>query len=272
MLLAIKTSKYVNAITDSYKNIINEFSDKSDIIAIVPGIYDKSEFSKDFKILIRENFSKHNKVIALLLAVKLAVKIRQLVKMHEVDKIFIYHENDWFNIFLYASIIGLKVKYYIWMHDPVLHSGEGYITKTVKFVNSKFVYNSSKLEKIFISYGEIKDFVSSCYKIDKSRIVPIKLPEMREIEFEDIRALESGLKQYSYDVIFFGRIEEYKGVELFIDSIDYLGKKYGLKVKGLIAGTGRIESIIAKKTDGSENLTFINRYLSNRELAELIAD
>ena len=87
MLLSIKTSKYVNAITDSYKNIINEFSDKSDTIAIVPGVYDESEFSKDFKVLISENFSKNNKVIALLLAVKLAVKIRQLVKIHEVEKI-----------------------------------------------------------------------------------------------------------------------------------------------------------------------------------------
>lgn len=272
MLLSIKTSKYVNAITDSYKNIINEFSGKSDTIAIVPGVYDESEFLKDFRVLIRENFSKHNKVTALLLAVKLAVKIRQLVKIHQVDKIFIYHENDWFNIFLYTSMIGLKVKYYIWMHDPVLHSGEGSITKAVKFVNSKFVYKSSKLEKIFISYRDIKDFVSTYYRIEKTRIVPIKLPEIREMEFEDIRNIESSLSHYRYDVIFFGRIEEYKGVELFIDSIDYLKKKYGLRLKGLIAGTGRIESLISQKINGSENISFINKYLSNRELAELIAE
>lgn len=268
MLLVINTGKKRNAMTDSFKNIINEFSGKDQIIAIVPVCYDESEFSDGFNTLIRENFSDKSKASSLSGAVKLAFRIRGLIKKNKIRNVFLYFDNDWFNIFINLFLTGRKIRYYVWMHDPVLHSGEGMITKTVRFFNSLFLYK--KAEKIFISYQAPKDFAAMNFKINPERIIPIKLPEMKELEFDDLRISEKELKDYKYDIIFYGRIEEYKGIELFIESINYIESRYQISLKVVIAGTGNTENNVRQMLVGKSNFLFLNRYIENRELADLI--
>jgi glycosyltransferase involved in cell wall biosynthesis len=65
-------------------------------------------------------------------------------------------------------------------------------------------------------------------------------------------------------------VEEYKGIDLLIDSIIDL-KNSGKKLRIMIAGTGSIEKDIQEKVKDLDYITFINRYVPDKELAELIA-
>jgi glycosyltransferase involved in cell wall biosynthesis len=266
MLLAVNTGKRKNAITDSYKDIINRLSQKNNIAVIVPCVCAETEFRRDFSIIIREDFSCRNKAAAVFAASYFALKIRRMVGMHKIEKLFLYFDNDWFNIFLTVFLIKKNISYYVWIHDPKLHSGEGLITKTVRRFNVRFLYK--KAEKIFISWEGIKKFVSETYGIDEQKIISIKLPELQEMEFRDIKPAPFG--KCKYDLIFFGRIEEYKGIDLLIDSVINL-KNSGKKLQTMIAGTGSIEQNIQEKVKDLDYITFINRYVPDKELAELIA-
>jgi len=266
MLLTINTGKKKNAITDSYKDIVNWLGEKNKIAALIPYMYDRNEFHGDFVFVIKEKFSLSNKPFAIFKAALLAFKIRGMLKPNNLKKIFIYFDNDYFNIFLTVFLAKTTVAYYVWMHDPELHSGEGHITKTVRAFNAKFLYK--KAAKIFVSWEGAKKIVSSSYGIDEQKIIPIKLPELKSMQFSDIKP--APFDKCRYDLIFFGRIEEYKGIELLINSLLHLNSM-SKKLKALIVGTGNIEKEILEKVKENKNIVFINRYVPDRELAELIA-
>ena len=266
MLLAITTGKRKNAMTDSYKNILNEFIQKNQTYIVIPSAYDQEEFSDKFKFKIKETFSCNNKIIALFQSMSFAYKLRKIVKQNGIIRIFLYFDNDWFNIILNIFLINTKVDYFVWIHDPILHSGEGIITKTVRLFNEKFLYRKAK--KIFISWEGIKGVVADRYKIGQEKIVSIKLPEMAETQFSDI--IPSDSDKCLYDILFFGRIESYKGINLLIDTILYL-EQSGRLLRTVIGGTGSIEKEVAKSINGHSNIIFINKYIENRKLAELIS-
>lgn len=266
MLLTIITGKRKRATTDSYKNIINEFEHKDETCVIIPSIYKPDDFSDEFKLVLRETFSYHHKVLALFLGLLFAVKIRRIVKSNSVKRIFLYFDNDWINIYLMLLLVGTKVDYYTWVHDPELHSGEGYINTTVRAFNKKFLYKRAK--KIFVSWEGAKDIISALYKVKPQSVIPIKLPEMAETEFHDIKPLP--FDECVYDIIFFGRIEKYKGIDLLVDTIFEM-EQAQKTLKVLIAGTGKAEQQVAEKTAGHNGITFMNEYIPDRKLAELIA-
>ena len=266
MLLAVHTGRRKNVMTDSYKEIINELGEKNKIIAIVPCIHDRSEFHENFTSVIKENFSFLNKLFAIFKAALLAFKIRGIVKSYKIKKVFIFFDNNYFNIFLTVFLARINIAYYIWMHDPELHLGERRITKIVRVFNIKFLYK--KTEKIFVSWGGAKKFVSSYYGIEEWKVIPIRLPELKSISFSDIKP--APFDKCRYDLIFFGRIEEYKGIELLVDSLLHLNSM-GKNLRLLIAGTGNFEWEILEKVKDNKNIIFINNYIPDRELAQLIA-
>ncbi len=268
MLIALNTGKKRNAMTESYKDIMNEFSFKKSIIAVVPCFYNENDFSDEFMSVIQERFSNSNKIVSIFKAFMLGLKLRNTVKKNNIRKVFIYFDNDWFNIVFNICLTGLKLEYYIWIHDPILHSGEGIITRIVRLHNLHFMYHKAK--KIFISYESIKEYLTNKLNYDPLKIVPIKLPEMKELEFDELRKKEIEINDYKYDLIFFGRIEVYKGIDLFIESIDYLKKEYNRSLNVIIAGTGDYEKEVQRKLGDRIDFTFINRYVDNRELAEFI--
>jgi glycosyltransferase involved in cell wall biosynthesis len=266
MLLTVNTGKRKNVMTDSYKDIVNGLGKKDKISAIIPCVYDKTDFSADLGLVVKENFSSSGKAAAIFKATLLALKTRRIIKKRGIKKIFIYYDTDYFNIFLRVFLAKMKVAYYVWMHDPILHSGEGFVTTTVKNFDIKFLYKKAK--KIFIAWEGIKNFTASFYGIDEKKIVSIKLPELKDMEFEDIKP--APFEKCDYDLIFYGRIEEYKGIDLLVNSLLYLNS-LGKNLRLLIAGTGKAEKKILEKVKDIKNIVFINRYVPDRELAELIA-
>lgn len=257
MFLAICMSGK-NAVGDSYKNIINEFSDKKEWICVVPEGYSKAEFDKNFfKIILDEVSHAKNRIYQ---GIKFIYQIRKLIIEHKVRTIFIYFDNHWINSLLRLAVVDLEVKFVVWVHDDKLHIGANRKDIFIRTVNSHILFKLSN--KIILSYESARSSFVQKYNINLEKIKTIFLPRMLEMEFPTIKTEDV---QILYDFVFFGRIEEYKGIELFAQAANDIPNK-----KFLILGTGNYENIIREKLKMNNNVVFINKFVDNKDLAMYI--
>lgn len=70
------------------------------------------------------------------------------------------------------------------------------------------------------------------------------------------------------DILFFGRISKYKGLEYFLDALEILEEK-GLNPEVIIGGSGSYDFGI-DRIKNTDNIRYINKYIDNSELAQLI--
>lgn len=258
MIMTISMIANRNALGDSYKNIVNAFKNKNNIICIVPGAYSIEEFSSEFRERIHEEVM--NEQFKFLKAFFLLRKIDKLIQLYKIDKVFIYFDNSWFNLLIGLLLKFYKLEFIVWVHDPILHLGESMRVRIIRELNKNFFFQ--KVSRFVVSYDEAIYDLSDRYKIDRKKIISVKLPRMSEMEFSSLKIKEN---EILYDFIFFGRIEEYKGIDLLVDVIKDLRD-----IKLLIVGRGKMEHAIKEKIIGFDNIVFINDYLSNEKLAEKI--
>jgi Glycosyltransferase len=76
------------------------------------------------------------------------------------------------------------------------------------------------------------------------------------------------LNKESLDVLFFGRLENYKGIDTLVKAYEVL-KKENLKIKLTIAGRGKIDKDLENKIN-KLGIIFKNYWISNEELCQLI--
>lgn len=258
MIMTISMVANRNAMGDSYKNIVNAFRNKSDIICVIPGAYSIDEFSAEFRDRIIEGVM--NEKYKFFNALLLIRKIRNLIQQYKIQKIFIYFDNSWFNILLLIFLYSYRLTYIVWVHDPILHLGEGKKEKFIRSLNAKLFFNH--VDRFIVSYKEAVYDLSEKYKIDATKIFSIRLPRMAEMEYPFSNEKNDGIL---FDFIFFGRIEEYKGIDLLVDVV-----KDMKNIKLLIVGKGQMEHIIKEKVSICDNIVFINEYLPNEKLARKI--
>lgn len=159
------------------------------------------------------------------------------------------------SIFLLPTIWKFKNTLYT-VHDPVPHQKKSFISRILtsdlylqSFKNvlllsdsleSEFMNNNrGKFKKIFHSGLSIYDFLTTVPTTDN---------------------------MYGRYILFFGRIDYYKGVDLLVSAFnDTKAKDRGIKL--VIAG--RMRPGYSVEVNNS-NIVFLNRYIDNSELASLI--
>jgi glycosyltransferase involved in cell wall biosynthesis len=153
-----------------------------------------------------------------------------------------------------------KKKLIFTIHDIQSHSGEktkfNFAERLNKFlIKSKYpviVQNVADFEKLRNEFYAIKD---------KFRFIPFgELEVYREFEIKDQKTNDS-------DLLFFGRISPYKGIEYMISALEIL-KKRKIHIRTIIAGDGEIFFDTTKLEESS--ILLINRYIPNSELVNLI--
>lgn len=271
MIMYILTAKGRHAIGDCFLDMVNQTPEKDKIYVAAPSCYKKSEFSDNFYKLIFENFFGNGKIKSKILAIKFALKIRKELKKHKINKIFVFDECEWFNILLYTFTIGCNTKWYTYIHDPTSHTGE---QKRIKIVR-KFVFHTiiKKAKKIFVSYNGAKDELLKQYKfIDSKKIDVYYLPRMKQMEFPIIKESINNTKTFKYDVIFYGRLEKYKGLDYLFESITLIKQKYSIDIKLLVIGSsGTEKEFVKKEINKLDKSKYIEEYLSSESLAKEIA-
>lgn len=256
-----------SVMTDLYKNILRSFNNPSNHI-IISSKYDEDEMiNLGYKNIVIDDITS---VQNLKLDIKLFKFIYRVYKKCIETKctdVFILCENNWSIIFLYPIIKFLRLNFIIWIHDPELHSGERKKIKAARFIIDKFIIKNSK--NIIVSYNEAKKIVSSKYNYKEEKIRTIFLPELPNMNYKDFET-----NNLRYDCIFYGRIEEYKGIDILIKAISIIKNKKNKKIKVCIVGRGKqsqeIWSLI-EKLNLNVNIDFFNKYVEDYKLAELIS-
>ncbi|MEY8337971.1 glycosyltransferase [Lachnospiraceae bacterium 62-35] len=143
-------------------------------------------------------------------------------------------------------------------HDPNPHTGEKFINKFF----SEYGYRSTN-ELIALT----KQYIQPIYKKYGKPVY-----YMRHGLFSSYRNIACDISFYdseNINFLFFGRIEEYKGIDMLLKAYSNICQKYD-KVSLTIAGNGDMsqyrESIIACK-----NINIINRYIEDSEIAPLFS-
>ena len=154
-----------------------------------------------------------------------------------------------------------KKKFVYTVHDLENHSGEkaknilaqNFNHKILKSKEHVIIQNKSDYEKVLKNYGNQSETI---------HFIPFgQLEIYKYYDTSNIKVPES-------DVLFFGRISPYKGIEYFAKAVQML-KKDIPQIKAIIAGSGKFYFDIGKiKQD--KNFTIINRFIQSNELVALI--
>ena len=147
------------------------------------------------------------------------------------------------------------------LHDPCSHSGESKLTAALAFIQYKLAKEIIVLTKEFIP------IVSKKYKKALSDIYFI-----RHGIFDSYRDYSYETNEYNYlkdgiNFLFFGRIEEYKGISVLLNSYSSLVNCYS-NISLTIAGSGDI-SKYRDIMDQLPNLNVINRYIDDKEIKSI---
>ena len=246
---------------DLYKDLLNSFPDKENIIAVVPNAYSLDEFSDDFFIKIHENVSNiSGRFKRWFEIIKLMYRIRSLNQKYNAK--YAYFQIDQIFLDLVFYMFNRNLKYTMWVHDVTEHDGETFLFKFKKRLMENILYK--RFNNIVVSYKDAAKEIKRKLHDEKINVEILKLPQLKELEFADIK--NSNLP-IIYDFIFYGRIEKYKGLELLLK---VMTDNEMSEVKLLIVGRGREDSGISRQVEKLDNVDFINEYVPNRKLAEYI--
>lgn len=185
------------------------------------------------------------------------LSIKLVKKLKNYDVIHFNGTNGVLPLLIYLL---RKKKLVFTLHDIIAHSGEktrfNFAEKMNKYIiRSKYpliVQNLTDYEYLREKHSSIAD---------KFKFIPFGVLDIyREYKCDKKEIFFS-------DILFFGRVSPYKGIEYLVEAIEELHTK-GLKLNTIIAGSGQIYFEI--KNFNQLKITFINKYISNLELVALI--
>jgi glycosyltransferase involved in cell wall biosynthesis len=171
----------------------------------------------------------------------LVYKIFKQISSFEPDIIHLQGAHFWFS-FILPLLHLKKYKLIVTFHDVKPHIGENYLR--VRFAQ----YCERKYSDKTIVHGK---------KLKEIMIKKYNFPDEKE------------LKENGNLILFFGRVNEYKGLEYLIKAEPIITKEVP-DVKIVIAGTGEDFKKYEKMMTNRDNFIVHNRYIPYKEGAELL--
>jgi glycosyltransferase involved in cell wall biosynthesis len=186
--------------------------------------------------------------------------IYKIVKYLKQEKFDVIHFNAESLLFYILPYFISRVKFVYTVHDPCPHSGEGHFT--AKFIRT--LISKRKRAKIILlsKYSKI-DFLNRFPEIPIRNVYTIPLGAHEWMVKYPVKT-----DKIKNSVLFFGRISPYKGIEYLLKAAQYLLKE-NIDIQITIAGNGRFNFPI-EEYNKNNHIKFLNQYISNHDLAELI--
>ncbi len=175
----------------------------------------------------------------------------------------IVHFSNFFKLNNLYFVLKTKRKLLLTVHDPLPHLGEA--TKQDRFLrnlNFQFIKNILLLNKQQVSL--FKD-ITKQYSFRQIFVSSLGIYEYLQIYAKEKN--QAVISDKKFTVLFFGRISPYKGIELLLKSFRAI-EKQNQEVKLIIAGKGHLG--FDPEVYQSDQISILNRYISNEELVGLI--
>jgi glycosyltransferase involved in cell wall biosynthesis len=232
----------------------NALAEENDVVVIAPIGVERSEFSEKVRLteLPLGNIIK-NFIVNTLIITRPISFIRAIRKV-KPDVIHIQESHVWLSFFLpYLSRYPLVST----IHDVHPHAGSRKFDQVigqkciVRYSNHVIVHGESAKRELLMKYPNLEG---------RCNVIP-------HGDYSFFLQYKTDVKTEKSTVLFFGRIEDYKGLEFLIDAIHIVSKTVP-EIKLIIAGQGdlsRYESAIHKNADLFE---IHNDYILDSEVAK----
>ena len=187
------------------------------------------------------------------------IRVIQVLRKIKPDIVHITHFHIWC-IFVYLLRPIFKYKIFYGVHDNPFEPKEKPVL-LMNFFEKTFV----KKADLILTYSNfMKESIKKYVSNKTIEVLPLGIHSDLCPKFEK----EFNPNKESLDVLFFGRLENYKGIDTLIRAYEIL-KKENLKIKLTIAGRGKIDKDLENKINGL-GIIFKNYWISNEEICQLI--
>lgn len=211
----------------------------------------KDYFDLD-RMMILNNHSKHSYSLASLRNVLI---LRNYIKSYNFDVIQIVGHFEMYGCLLYE--FGNKMVRTV--HDPLPHTEQFTLkTKIYRYICFKFIKKVILLNRKFL-----KEF-QQYYKLSDNRIAVSRLGV-----YDNIRSFVGTSASRLHNILFFGNITPYKGVENIMKAMPKIIDAIP-DATLTIAGAGKLY-MDKSLYEGKNYIQIINRFLSLEELAQLLS-
>ncbi|MEG6532044.1 glycosyltransferase family 4 protein [Caldibacillus thermoamylovorans] len=231
------------AFQDRYNNLVFVLTKKS---------FKKSDISS--QQILELNYNKNN-FFGLLKDLKL---IDQFINKNKIDIILFSTPNLIYNIYISLRFKNIKKVYYL--HDPIPHTGEKIFRKFLLNLQNKILVKKSN--KVLVASKYLRKIAINRYTKEKGKIEVVELGLLSNMQFPELRD-DNSIKE-NIDLLFFGRLEEYKGLNLLGETIHNITKE-GININCTIIGKGDIEALVDKEY--IKYFDVINKYIPDKNLA-----
>lgn len=147
------------------------------------------------------------------------------------------------------------------LHDPYTHSGERKITAILAFLQYKMT------DEIIVLTKEFIPVVTQKYKKEINNVYFARHGIFDSYRNKSVIASEFYYSNNYINFLFFGRIEEYKGISVLLDSFKKVKENYD-NISLTIAGSGDIAKY-KDKISRLNNVNVVNRYIEDCEIQSI---
>lgn len=215
----------------------------------------KAPAGQKLEIILLPDYGLKNPLM-LLNVFKIVSKVRKFAPdvVHCQEAIFDY---------LMAALAFLrKYPLVLTIHDHIPHSGiDAHARKRIIFYQRRLRH----LPNVVIVHGErIRQESENLLPWLRGRIMAIPHGPLGEAAGMRNEQWERG------NLLFFGRIEQYKGLRYFIDAVKALNSE-GVAVKGVIAGTGADLEHYRAEIESDNRFELIDRYIDDNEIPAIFS-
>jgi glycosyltransferase involved in cell wall biosynthesis len=227
-----------------------------------PGIYNASvfaELAKFGEFINLEKTSVISRVSKKVLGVsnlKLQSQIKKFIKDLNPDVI---HCNGFLSFDFFAFLVSNKISIVQTIHDPFPHSGENsYRDFAVRRFNYSFIR-----KKILLNFKQKETFIKRNNFKESNVFISSLGPYTHLARY----ATRNGSSKTN-NILFFGRISPYKGIEYLIRAVNQLKDEIP-DIKLTIAGQGEFW-FDTSEINNSKNFRIINDFIRTPQLVELL--
>ncbi len=222
-----------SGIGDGFLSMVQALDGHPDLIVVKGGAYRVDEFGVCADNIHTVNFTKKN--LGSYFSFSEWRNLKSFLKEKGVDRIFFYSTAP---INILVNIIYRKAAISFWCHDPLPHPGEPIKSVLPKEIDLNFLLRSARCRKIFVASQYLKSILIDNRSVCDSQISVYPLPIIDEI------CRHGSLREWQarrYDFIFWGRIEEYKGLHFFASALTLL-REQGAQFNALIAEADQLKN------------------------------
>lgn len=238
--------------------------EEAEIYTLLPSYSDTSLFSKDVK-LIRIP-APPNMIGTLLNSLKFWKHIKlvnDFIKL-KPDIVHILDIHPWY-IYYIMKLKKKGIPIIITINDPELHSGEnkGIVARVIRFITKYFIDNGDKI----IVHGEKwrQALINKGLKQDK-----VFSSHIGAYEFFKNKGNLIQKDSLHKEILFFGRIQEYKGIDTLIRAVPLISKEIP-EIRVTIAGEGNFEPY-KKLIQNPKHYRIINKFVPDDIVDELFTE